>query len=111
MKDNKGSNKKIRLTLPHRFFMTFFYISQHISYLYFSLLMFHYLFMPIPLLFSSPSLLASQHHETSYIFNAFMYSLFFVQHVGMALIIFKTSLETAWSKYPLYERYLYNISS
>jgi hypothetical protein len=76
----------------------------------FQLIMFHYIYMPLPFLFSAPSLGSEEHTEDSkigtyqkhYLWNGMLYSLFFVQHVVMSLIIFKLSLKSLWNKYPLF---------
>lgn len=102
---------KIGLTIADRIFMTLFFFIQFLLFILFMLMMLHYSLYPLPTIFSTPSLLLSPYIKTSYLYNTLLYSSFFVQHIVMALIIFKVSLKNIWRKYPLYERYFYNIVS
>lgn len=101
----------IKLTPLDRILMVSCFVVQILLFGYFNLMITHYTFMPMPGLFSTPSLLASPYHHPSYLFNALLYASFFVQHVCMALIVFKMGLQGLWVRYPLYERYIYNITS
>lgn len=118
MNSNKDENKdktetktRINITTIDRIFMASFFFIQLFLFILFLIMMLHYTLYPLPKLFSTPSLLLSPYMKTSYIYNAFLYSLFFVQHVVMALIMFKVFLKEIWIKYPLYERYIYNLLS
>lgn len=91
--------------------MLLLFFTQIILFVYFNLLMVHYVIFPMPSIFSADSLVSSSNKVTHYLYNGILYSLFFVQHVGMALIAFKLKLKQTWAKYPLYERYFYNIAS
>lgn len=62
----------------------------------------HYVFMPVPNLISAPSLVASPYTKPAYLYNAAIYALFFVQHIVMALLIFKIKVSKIWAKFPLY---------
>ncbi len=66
--------------------------------------------MPLPF-FSSPTLSSSPFTEPSYLWNFWVYFSFFIQHGVMITIIFKTSIPKIITKYPLYERYIFNFAS
>lgn len=87
------------------------YVFQIMLFLYFNVMIVHYTFMPMPAIFAGPSLLSSPYKDPSYLFNAALYASFFVQHVVMAMIIFKVKLERLYPRYPLYERFIYNMAS
>lgn len=82
-----------------------------ILFLFFMLKIVHYTFIPLHQLFSSPTLDQSLETQPHYLYNAFLYSLFFIQHVVMALTIFKKAIISFVPRYFLYERYIYNIFS
>ena len=82
--------------------MLSYIVIQLILFLYFNILIIHYTCFPIPVLFNSLSLLSSNETNQHYLYNSFLYSLFFIQHIGMALLSFKIKLLNIWNKYPLY---------
>ena len=102
---------EIELTPIDRMLMLSAIILQTLLFVVFNLKMVHYLLQPIPALFSSPSLLASFYFTQNYAYNGLLYSLFFVQHVVMAMISFKSAVTNYYSKFPLYQRYVYNVFS
>ena len=93
--------------------MLILYVLQYVTFTFFNILVAHYTILPLPFLFSAPSLSlsASPYTKPSYLYNTSLYSLFFVQHVGMAMIKFKLVSKNMYNKYPLFERYIYNITS
>lgn len=111
MKNEGGAPKRVDLASTDRIIMPIWCIFSFVLYVYFELFMAHFTFKPIPSLFQSPSLLQSPYTTPAYLYNACLYLLFFVQHVIMALLIFKIRLSQIWAKFPLYERYIYNTVS
>ena len=77
----------------------------------FAFLFNYFAYIPLPHFISGPTLLVSPFTKPSYLYNGLMYTLFFVQHILMALVIFKIKGQRIWNKFPLYERYIYNIVS
>ena len=100
-----------KLETMDRMLMLSAIVLQHLLFLIFFLKLIHFAFYPLPRIFSSPSLLLSYNFVPHYLLNAFLYSLFFYQHIVMALISFKQTLKSFYHKSPIYQRYLYNIAS
>ena len=94
-----------------RLFMLTALTLQFLLFFIFNLKVIHYVAYPMPKIFSSPSLLFSLNFVPHYLLNAILYSMFFVQHIVMALIGFKTLITRFYSRFPLYQRYIYNIFS
>ena len=100
-----------RLSFLDRMIMLSGTITSIITFIMFLLKMIHYTTIPLTNMFISPSLLSSFNYQPAYLYNFILYLSFFAQHVIMAMILFKTSIWKFIPKYPLYERYIYNISS
>ncbi len=72
----------------------------------------HYIFIPMPILFDSPSLVPttkyplltflSQIDLMVTLRNVFLMSLFFLQHIVMATLKFKILNKEIWKKFPFY---------
>jgi quinol-cytochrome oxidoreductase complex cytochrome b subunit len=101
-KDNSQSGVKLALTPPHRMMMLLLFFLQIALFVGFSIMMIHYTTVPLPQIFSTPSLMQSPHSETSFVLNSVLYASFFIQHIVMALIGFKIRLQLVWLYYPLY---------
>lgn len=71
----------------------------------------HYNSMALPSVYKTPTLYESPYKEQNYLYNGLLYSSFYVQHIVLALVSVKIKLWGIFKKYPLYERYIYNISS
>ena len=100
-----------KLSLFDRLIMIPANILGVLLFLLFGLKLVHYNAIPLPQVFSSPSLMQSMHLTPSYTYNFILYLSFYFQHMIMATIIFKISLWRFIPNYPLYERYIYNILS
>lgn len=81
----------------------------------------HYFTFPLPQLFSSPTLIPQPPYQTLTslseidlmitIWNLSLFGLFFLQHILMARLAFKTLLSSIWYMFPTYERHIYNLTS
>lgn len=60
-KDHEEKGQRIQLNMLHRVGMITCLIVQVILFAYFQALLFHYIYMPMPSLFSASSLLNSPH--------------------------------------------------
>lgn len=109
--NHKQKITKFKLSMLERMIMIPMSILSILLFVIFMLKMIHFMLIPIPALFSSPTLTHTPYTTPSYLFNFSIYLSFFVQHIVMALIIFKTSIVKFIPTYPLYERYIYNICS
>lgn len=108
---DKGS-LPIELTGRDRVVILILFPIQVFLFLFSFAFLFNYFsYIPLPHLISGPTLLVSPFTKPSYLYNGLMYTLFFVQHILMALVIFKIKGQMIWKKFPLYERYIYNIVS
>lgn len=100
-----------RLTLLDRMIMLSGTITSIVTFVMFLLKIIHYTTIPLTNMFISSSLMSSFNFQPAYLYNFTLYLSFFVQHIVMAMILFKTSIWKFIPKYPLYERYIFNISS
>lgn len=104
-----GEPSNITLTLFHRFSMLFLIIAEFALFIFSLLLYSNYIdqlsFMPYPSLSTATST------DSHYVKNVSLYLLFWVQHIGMATLLFKKSWFKRWNNFVLYERYIYNIAS
>jgi hypothetical protein len=98
----KTTEQMIAFSMLDRYCLTACIVAQYLLYIYFVALFIHYVAYPMPNLFNSPSLLLSKSKQSHYMYNALLYSLFYVQHIGMALIGFKTKCRKMWNRFPLY---------
>ena len=101
----------LRLNILDRILMVACMIAENLLFVGFLLKLTHYIAIPMPGLFSSPSLVSSPHTQPTYLLNFGLYFSFFASHVVMSLLVFKSGMRNLISKYPLYERYIYNIFS
>ena len=75
---------------------------EHLLYFVFAAQVVHCFAYPLPSLFSAPTLLTKETENPSYIWNAVLFSLFFVQHMIMATIGFKKFMAKLSPEYPFY---------
>ena len=109
---NKSAEKQTtyKLNIIDRVLMFSLTIFTLLIYPLFVLKFMHYTFMPLPI-FSTPTLSNTPYTEPAYLWNFLVYISFFIQHIVMITIFFKTSIPKIIPKYPLYERYIFNFVS
>lgn len=85
-------------------------IIQYLIFAWSQILLVNYHSFRIPFL-DYDSLTTVKSIEPRYLKNICLYSLFWVQHIGMATVEYKLACYKRYSYFVLYDRYLYNISS
>lgn len=105
-----GSDKQtIALNPFHRIIILVLIIIQFILFLFGFYLFINYT-DPLPFV-TYPSMTTATSTETHYLKNGALYLLFWIQHAGMASLLFKMDWEKKWKHFVLYERYIFNITS
>ena len=107
---HKKEAQIIHINALHRILMLSGFAVTGALYFISFLMLLHYTCFPLPF-FSAPSLSSSPYKTPTYLKNAFLYAMFFVQHIIMAHIILKRSLSRISSIYPLYQRIIFNLVS